>query len=228
MLHFIFYRLSATFNALIKLALNKMETKSMNLISLDEKLAQYHEFFAIEHEFSVNITKLDKGDVKDFDEFITKMPMPFKLATDMNTIEQSALRSLQGLGSDANQLISFLNQQSQKIDLLITYILSQQDEENKRYQGTSFGGGGIKFSAIAPFNIGQLLELKIFLLDNNCALYCYGEVIAVEPNNTIFDHKVTFHFIREEDRETLVRNSLHEQSKQLQKLAKLRNENNVK
>jgi hypothetical protein len=54
-------------------------------------------------------------------------------------------------------------------------------------------------------------------------LYCYGEVIAVEANNTTFEHKVTFHFIREEDRETLVRNSLHEQSKQLQKLAKLRN-----
>ena len=194
----------------------------MTLISLEQKLAQYHEFFAIEHDFSVNITKLNKGDVKDFDEFMTKMPMPFKLATDMSTIEQSAIRSIQGLGSQANQLVSFLNQQSQKIDLLITYILSQQDEENKRYQGISFGGGGIKFNAPVPFNIGQLLALKIFLLDNNCALYCYGEVIAVEPDNTTFDHKVTFHFIREEDRETLVRNSLHEQSKQLQKLAKLR------
>jgi hypothetical protein len=199
-----------------------METKTMTLISLEQKLAQYHEFFAIEHDFSVNITKLNKGDVKDFDEFMTKMPMPFKLATDMSTIEQSAIRSIQGLGSQANQLVSFLNQQSQKIDLLITYILSQQDEENKRYQGISFGGGGIKFNAPVPFNIGQLLALKIFLLDNNCALYCYGEVIAVEANNTTFDHKVTFHFIREEDRETLVRNSLHEQSKQLQKLAKLR------
>jgi hypothetical protein len=199
-----------------------METKTMTLISLEKKLAQYHEFFAIEHDFSVNITKLNKGDVKDFDEFMTKMPMPFKLATDMSTIEQSAIRSIQGLGSQANQLVSFLNQQSQKIDLLITYILSQQDEENKRYQGISFGGGGIKFNAPVPFNIGQLLALKIFLLDNNCALYCYGEVIAVEANNTTFDHKVTFHFIREEDRETLVRNSLHEQSKQLQKLAKLR------
>jgi hypothetical protein len=199
-----------------------METKTMTLISLEKKLAQYHEFFAIEYDFSVNITKLNKGDVKDFDEFMTKMPMPFKLATDMSTIEQSAIRSIQGLGSQANQLVSFLNQQSQKIDLLITYILSQQDEENKRYQGISFGGGGIKFNAPVPFNIGQLLALKIFLLDNNCALYCYGEVIAVEANNTTFDHKVTFHFIREEDRETLVRNSLHEQAKQLQKLAKLR------
>jgi hypothetical protein len=200
-----------------------METKTMTLISLEQKLAQYHEFFAIDHDFSVNITKLNKGDVKDFDEFMTKMPMPFQLATDMSTIEQSALRSIQGLGSEANQLVSFLNQQSQKIDLLITYILSQQDKENQRYQGISFGGGGIKFSAPVKFNIGQLLELKIFLLDNNCALFCYGEVIAVEANNTIFEHKVTFHFIREEDREILVRNSLHEQSKQLQKLAKLRN-----
>ncbi len=198
----------------------------MTLLSLEQKLDQYHEFFAIEHEFSVNITKLDKGDTKDFEYFMANMPMPFKLATDINSIDQTALRSLQGLGNTANQLVSFLNQQSQKIDLLIGYILSQQDEEKNRYQGINFGGGGIEFSAPTAFNIGQLLELKIFLLDNNCALFCYGEVIAVEPNEAGFSHKVIFHFIREEDRETLVRTSLHEQSKRLQKLAQLRNKEN--
>ena len=35
-------------------------------------------------------------------------------------------------------------------------------------------------------------------------------------------HKVIFHFIREEDQETLVRHSLHQQSKQLQELAQKR------
>ncbi|MEW6992853.1 PilZ domain-containing protein [Colwelliaceae bacterium MEBiC 14330] len=203
-----------------------MELKTMAALSLEQKLAQFHEFFAIEHEFSVNIKKLNQADTTDFEQFMTNMPMPFKLATDMSSIDQSALRTLQGLGNHANQLVSFLNQQAQKIDLLIGYILSQQDEKTNRYQGKSFGGGGIEFSALTPFSIGQLLELKIFLLDNNCAVYCYGEVIATEVNAKIFNHKVIFHFIREEDRETLVRTSLHEQSKQLQKLAKLRNKEN--
>ncbi|MCP4986450.1 MAG: PilZ domain-containing protein [Colwellia sp.] len=196
----------------------------MPSLSLEQKLAQYHEFFAIEHEFSVNIIPLANDSAISFDQFMAAMPMPFKLATEMNTVDQSALRALQGLGNSAAQLVSFLNQQSQKIDLLIGYILSQQDDVRHRYHGIKFGGGGIKFIAPTEFSIGQLLELKIFLLENNCALYCYGEVISVELDNDQYTHKVTFHFIREEDRETLVRTSLHEQSKQLQKLAKLRDQ----
>jgi hypothetical protein len=201
-----------------------MEINNMSLLTLDQKLAQYDEFFAIEHEFSVNIIAIDNVENIDFDSFISNMPMPFKLATDMNTVDQSALRTLQGLGNSASQLVSFLNQQSKKIDLLIGYILSQQDEVQHRYQGIKFGGGGIKFVTPKAFTIGQLLELKIFLLESHCAIYCYGEVIEVESESEKYTHKVIFHFIREEDRETLVRSSLHEQSKQLQILAKLRNQ----
>jgi len=201
-----------------------MEIYNMSSLSLDKKLALYHEFFAIELEFSVNIIAIDNSQGLSFEQFTANIPMPFKLATDMSAIDQSALRSLQNLGGSASQLVSFLNQQSQKIDLLIGYILSQQDEVQHRYQGIKFGGGGIKFIGPKAFNVGQLLELKVFLIESHCAIYCYGEVIEVESTNEKFIHKVTFHFIREEDRETLVRSSLHEQSKQLQKLAKQRNQ----
>jgi len=156
------------------------------------------------------------------------MPMPFKLASDMVTIDQAALRPLQALTGVTGQLVEFLNHQSHKIDLLIGYILSQQDEEQHRYQGIKFGGGGVKFSAQTAFELGQKLEMKLFLLENNCAVYCYGEVIDVVENTenaqSPFQHKVIFHFIREDDREVLVRTSLHEQSKQLQKLSQLRNQ----
>lgn len=206
----------------------KTDINTMSLLTLEQKLTQYHEFFAIEHAFSVNIMTIDEKGNSSYEDFLASMPMPFKLATDMETIDQSALRALQGIGNSATQLASFLNLQSKKIDLLIGYILSQQDEVQHRYQGIKFGGGGIKFTAPEAFNVGQSVELKVFLLENNCAIYCYGEVIAVESNNDHFVHKVTFHFIREEDREVLVRASLHEQSKQLQKLAKLRNQENEK
>ena len=55
-------------------------------------------------------------------------------------------------------------------------------------------------------------------------MYCYGEVVDVILTNEQFVHKVIFHFIREEDREVLVRTSLHQQAKQLQKLAKQRDQ----
>lgn len=198
----------------------------MTELTLEQKQAQYDEFFAIDHNFSVNITPIDTVEDISFEDFISNIPKPFMLATEVNSIDQSALRSLQNQGNTAAQLVSFLNQQSQKIDLLIGYILSLQDEAQYRYQGTMFGGGGIMFTSSNAFSIGQHLELKIFIPDNNCAVYCYGEVIELvkvtEGEDIINAYKVHFHFIREEDRESLVRASLHEQAKQLQKLAQLR------
>ena len=130
---------------------------------------------------------------------------------------------MQALSGVAGQLVDFLNHQSEKIDLLIGYILSQQDDDEHRYQGIKFGGGGLLFSASTAFKLAQLLEIKVFLLNQNCAVYCYGEVIEIQQDKESYLHKVIFHFIREDDREILVRNSLHEQSRQLQRLAQQRN-----
>ena len=195
----------------------------MNHETTEQKLLKYNEFFSIEHEFSINIVVIDNDKVTSFDQFIEEMPTPFKMATDMASIDQAALRPLQSLSGVATQLVDFLNHQSAKIDLLIGYILSQQDDEQHRYQGIRFGGGGLLFSASQTFKNAQLLEMKIFLKSENYAVYCIGEVIDVEQSESNFLHKVIFHYIREEDREVLVRTSLHEQSKQLQALAKQRN-----
>jgi hypothetical protein len=190
----------------------------------EEKLAKYHEFFSIEHNFNINILPLELTKVTSFEQFLADMPTPFKMASDMKSIDQSALRPLQALSGVAGQLVEFLNHQSAKIDLLIGYILSQQDDEEHRYQGIKFGGGGLLFTADKAFKLAQRLEMKIFILNQNCAVYCYGEVIEIQQDQESYLHKVIFHFIREDDREILVRNSLHEQSKQLQVLAQQRNQ----
>jgi len=196
----------------------------MNNETIDQKLTKYHEFFSIEHDFSINILPLEITKQTSFEQFLARMPTPFKMASDIKSIDQSALRPLQALSGVTGQLVEFLNHQSAKIDLLIGYILSQQDDEEHRYQGIKFGGGGLLFTADKAFKIAQLLEMKIFLINQNCAVYCYGEVIEIQQDQTSYLHKVIFHFIREDDREILVRNSLHQQSKQLQTLAKQRNQ----
>jgi len=199
----------------------------MNKETTERKLSKYNEFFSIEHEFSINILPVEAHKDISYEQFIAHMPTPFKMASDMSSIDQAALRPLQTLSGVASQLVEFLNHQSTKIDLLIGYILSQQDEEKHRYQGLKFGGGGLLFIADNAFELAQIIEMKVFLTNENYAVYCYGEVIEVEQKQESYFHKVIFHFIREEDREVLVRTSLHEQSKQLQALAKLRNQENT-
>lgn len=194
----------------------------MSTASNPDKLKQFNEFFSIEFSFNVNICKVYQDNIPSYEQFLAQIPMPFKMATEVMTIDQAALRPIQGLSGVASQLTEFLNYQSQKIELLITYILSQQDDVQHRYCGNRFGGGGIVFSSATPFALGNIIEMKVFLLEANCAVYCSGEVINIEQQDEVFHHQVIFHYIREEDREILVRTSLHEQSKQLQSLAKKR------
>lgn len=196
----------------------------MNNEAIAQKLIKYNEFFSIEHDFSVNILPIKANTVASYEQFIENMPTPFKMASDMSSIDQAALRPLQTLSGVASQLVEFLNHQSKKIDLLIGYILKQEDDVKYRYQGLKFGGGGLLFTASTAFELTQLLEVKIFLQNENYAVYCYAEIIEIEQAGNDFLHKAVFHFIREEDREALVRTSLHEQSKQLQALALQRNQ----
>lgn len=196
----------------------------------NDKEDQFNEFFSIKSNFNVNVKLLNSTDTVDFNTFISNMPHPFKMASDIITLDQAALRPLQGIDGIAGQLVEYLNQQAQKIDLLVNYIISQQDDEKVRFQGLEFGGGGIIFSSTETFAIGQELEVKIFLLENNCAVFCYGEVIASEKviaeaheeankeANQRYHYKIIYNHIRNEDRENLVRTSLHLQSKQLQAL----------
>ncbi len=190
------------------------------------KLAQFDEFFSIDYYFNINATTLNSENLPSYEQFLNDMPTPFKIASEINTLDQSALRPLQAVAGVASQLMEYLNHQAQKMDLLVGYILSQQDMANERQQAIKFGGGGVIFqSSNEPaFELGEYLNLKLFFTEENSAVYCIGEIVSVEKNTDGATYKVIFHHIREEDREALVRNSLHQQSKQLQALAQQRNQ----
>ena len=200
----------------------------MTVSSDKAKLDAFNEFFSIEHRFNINVKVLTSTTVS-YDAFLERIPLPFKMATDMTAIDQSALRPLQTLGSVAGQLVEYLNHQSQKIDLLVGYIINQQDEETYRYTGVKFGGSGIEFednAETSAFRLADAIELKLFFPLENSAIYCHGEIIEViddSDQSTASRYRVIFSHIREEDREIIVRASLHQQSRQLQAKAQERN-----
>jgi hypothetical protein len=190
------------------------------------KLAQFDEFFSINYAFNINASVIEIAPLPSYEQFIANMPAPFKIASEIHTLDQSALRPLQAVAGVANKLMEYLNYQTQKMDLLVGYILHQQDNPSIRFQAVKFGGGGIIFNTgnSTLFSTGVFIELKLFFTDENSAVYCIGEVVSNELIDEQQQCKVIFHHIREEDQETLVRHSLHQQSKQLQMLAQQRNQ----
>ncbi|WP_286233114.1 PilZ domain-containing protein [Thalassotalea sediminis] len=198
----------------------------MTITTEQAKLDQYNEFFSIAHDFTVNIEPLVNNQVSSYQQFLDSIPAPFVMASEIATLDQAALKPLQALSGVAGQLIDYLNHQARKIDLMMTYIIQQQDCKESRYQGTSFGGGGFTFISEHTIDVDTRIEVKIFIPEENCAIYCFGEVISAinidDDTKTLTEHKVIYHFIKDEDRDALVRASLHKQSKDLQALAEKR------
>lgn len=198
---------------------------------LTDKLAQFNEFFSIEDDFTVNIIQLDPQAIGNYQAFVDCIPAPFKMASEIATIDQSALKPIQALSGIAGQLVDYLNFQARKIDMMMSYIVQQENLKENRHQGRSFGGGGFTFESNAVFSIGDMVEAKIFIPEDNCAIFCYGEIISTEQVNEstaetpLYIYQVVFYFIQDEDRDLLVRASLHKQSKQLKKLAEQRRQN---
>lgn len=188
--------------------------------TLADKQAQFDEFFMITSELPVNVVPLEADKpVPASDDLESVMPYAFRIAGEMAAIEAQALRPLRNLGDHAAALTDYLNHQARKIDLMMSYILHQQDDETCRYQTVKFGGGGIIVSTTSPYETGTLAELKLFLNQEAAAVYCFGEVIACQQHGDDYHISFIFRSIREQDQELLVRASLHLQTQQLRKRA---------
>ncbi|MBU3022660.1 PilZ domain-containing protein [Aestuariibacter sp. A3R04] len=192
----------------------------MDKLTLADKQAQFDEFFMIGHDIPVNVNLVGQdAHVPPPKELESVMPYAFRIAGEMAAIEAQALRPLRNLGDQAAALTDYLNHQARKIDLMMSYILQQQDDEKYRFSSVKFGGGGVVVAAAHPIEMGSIAELKLFLTEEAAAVFCFGEVIACQQQEDSYHIAFIFRSIREQDQELLVRASLHLQTQQLRQRA---------
>lgn len=190
----------------------------MDNLTLEEKRQQFHEFFTIKHPIKVNMQVLSIGfSLPDVDHLTEHMPYAFRIASEISSIDAVALRPLRSLGDSASDLASFLNHQSRKIDLIMSYVLQQQDDVEHQFEGIEFGGGGVTIVSNSPMELQQNVELKLFINEDASAVFCYGEVIDCQQQEDKYHVSLIYTRIREQDQEVLVRASLHLQTQQLKK-----------
>jgi hypothetical protein len=190
--------------------------RTLHLNSLEDKKKRFESFFLINHPTKVNISVVDADQAtQSMEEFESNMPYAFKIAAELSEIESQALKPLRSMGEKLEGLVNYLQLQARKIDLMMSYILIQQDDENKRAEAVKFGGGGIIVSQTSPMEIGILAEVKIFLEKEAAAIYCLAEVIEVDIADDLYHVSYVYTHIRDQDQELLVRASLHLQTSQL-------------
>ncbi|MGX1111503.1 hypothetical protein ACSSVW_000882 [Pseudoalteromonas sp. MBR-15] len=185
----------------------------------NQKLSEFEQYFQIEESNRVNLYAVEPHVVpKTHAELEADIPALFKLANEVNELEQSTLRPLRNLGDIAQELAIFLQAQSRKIDLIMSHILaSEQPEDNANYCD-SYGGGGVKLTSTEVYELGQTFRTKLFLQHEASAIYCYTELVAIEKrDDDKYQYTLLFTAIRDADQDLVVRAALHAQTRQLKK-----------
>ncbi|KXI30776.1 hypothetical protein [Paraglaciecola hydrolytica] len=197
----------------------------MQNLTLAQKHQQFEEFFMIKHSLQVNMRVLDSHfELPEADELIKHMPYAFQIASELATIESKSVRHLRGISEHASELVEFLNQQSRKIDMMMSLILQRENDTALNYASDKFGGGGIVIKSDDDILVATLVELKLFIPEESTAVFCFAEVIASEQVGNKYHLSLIYRCIREQDQDLLVRASLHIQAANLRKLKQQKNE----
>ena len=179
----------------------------------------FDEYFQVEDSNQVNLFIVQPDEVPQTQaELESNIPALFKLANEINELDNNALRPLRNLGDLVTELASFLQAQSRKIDLIMSHILATEQPDEDNVYCDSYGGGGLKVTLGEKLPIGTHLRTKLFLNHEASAIYCYSQVIATERiDQEKTQHTLGFTKIRDMDQELVVRASLHAQTRQLKK-----------
>lgn len=191
-------------------------------------LERYQEYYSIPDALPINVQPLSaQQELPSWDDFEQEVPDVFRLASELHTADTSTTSTLRHLGDAAELIVQVLHQQNMKLNLLLGYVLRNEDSAELRQQTVELGGGGVRYiDNDCELTLGQNVQLKVFLnsaLHNvAAAIYAYAEVAAIEK--TAQGQLITLAFSRilDSDRELIVRASLHAQSRLLKKRAEER------
>lgn len=175
------------------------------------------EYFTVHHAMTVNIEPLAAEEsLPSLEAFETEIPMPFKVASEFSLFEQeNSLQPLDTQNKDISKIVTLLEQQNAKLNLLLSYLLSQQDDTHHRYTSISFGASQLTFYSEQPFAIDALARVKLFLEHPAAAVYCYASVAQCTAQDAGYHVTVHYERLRDLDQDLLIRASLYQQQQLL-------------
>ncbi|RUO25960.1 PilZ domain-containing protein [Aliidiomarina minuta] len=189
-------------------------------------MAEYREYYAIKEPIQINVLPLDAdSQLPDEESFLQEVPEVFRLASEMHGADAQSIAAIRNIGDNGRLIADILSQQNRKLNALLGYLLSREDASEYRYQTLEYGGGGVSYLADAALPLQQLVELKLFMPDESAAIFSYARVIDCLPEGEQQRICLLFERISDDDREVIVRASLHAQSRLLKKRAAERNTN---
>lgn len=175
------------------------------------------EFFTVNHTMTVNVEPLAESEqFPNYDNFEGEIPAPFIVASEfshLDMLNDSARAELKN--NDFKHVIQLLDTQNSKLNLLLTFMLSQQDDPSLRHQTHSFGASQFSYYSQHAIDIETKVRVKLFLEHPAAAIYCYGHVAHIEDQDDKKLITVKYDLLRDLDQDLLIKAALFQQQKLL-------------
>ncbi|WP_413284716.1 PilZ domain-containing protein [Vibrio sp. MA40-2] len=175
------------------------------------------EFFTVHHKLTANVEPLDNGFIlPNQNEFISEVPAPFIVASEfsqLDSLTESAMNELKN--SDFKHVVQLLDHQNGKLNLLLTFMLAQQDKEEFRCFTTSFGASQFSYKSNTTLATASLVRVKLFLDHPPAAIYCYAKVVECKELEQGYEITLTYQRLRDIDQDLLIKAALYQQQKLL-------------
>ncbi|SJL82873.1 PilZ domain-containing protein [Vibrio palustris] len=183
------------------------------------------EFFIVHHALTINVEPLGHDFLlPTVERFEAEIPAPFIVASEFSHLDSMTEQAKSELKNNSfGHVCQLLDTQNAKLNLLLTFMLSQQDDESRRYKTTAFGASQFSYLADNTLAIDTRVRAKLFLEYPAAAIYCYGVVTQCEEGEQGNEITVRYELLREIDQDLLIKSALHQQQKLLRQRSLDRN-----
>ncbi|WP_277205998.1 PilZ domain-containing protein [Vibrio misgurnus] len=175
------------------------------------------EFFTVHHALTLNVQPLASDfTLPSHPVFEAEIPAPFVVASEFSQLEQLSDNARSELkNSDFPSVLQLLEAQNAKLNLLLTFMLAQQDDPDLRTSTTSFGASQLTYLAPAPLPLGQKVRIKLFLEYPAAAIYGYASVTEclLQAEHCLITLK--YELLRDMDQDLLIKAALYQQQRLL-------------
>ncbi|HHZ87944.1 MAG TPA: PilZ domain-containing protein [Chromatiaceae bacterium] len=163
--------------------------------------------------------------IEDLPSRVTRLkeglPDQFTVSSSLAAIGHSMTSQLKRIRGRNPDIADYLSTLDEKIDMLARAFLAQeQDLSEQPAHEVNLSGTGMAFRAANELEFGAMVELKLVLFPSFTGILTYGEVVRCfhDPEGDPeypYDIAIDFAFIREDDRDLLIKHLMGRQLEQL-------------
>jgi hypothetical protein len=197
-------------------------SKQNNII--DEK--ERREFFRLDDEVNLSYEILTETLLpKRVDELSFGLTDSLTVMTRLSSIGQQMATALHRIEQRDSDVADYLRGLDEKIEILAqTYLSKDIALAALPKQIVNLSAGGIAFAVEAMVEVGTPLEVKLLLFPSYTGIVVIGRVISCDAAEEEggYQVRIDFEYIRDNDRDALIRHILRRQGESLRRMREAR------